>query len=70
MLPVPFALASVIDILLVLAEDIAPHFLPLGGSHITQLGFLFGGAFVVHELLSLAKRILANKRKPTKRGKS
>lgn len=30
-------------------------FLPIGGSHIVQLGIVFGTAFVVYELMSVLR---------------
>jgi len=31
------------------------RFLPLGGSHIVQLGIVFGSAFVIYELMSVMR---------------
>jgi hypothetical protein len=56
MLPVPFALAGAVDVLFVVAESFRPDVFPLGGSHIAQLGILFGIAFALSELASVAKR--------------
>ena len=33
----------------------ATTLLPLGGSHVTQLGIVFGLAFVVHEIMSVIR---------------
>ena len=57
MLPVPFALAGVFEVLLVLSEGVCPESLPLGGSHLAQLGFLLGSAFVACELALIARRL-------------
>ncbi len=60
MLPIPFAMAGAVEVLLVLAESIYPNALPIGGSHIAQFGFLFGGAFALCELASIMKRLFGS----------
>ncbi|CAN7781567.1 hypothetical protein LJR175_008152 [Variovorax sp. LjRoot175] len=45
--------AGIVEVVLVMLESYFPHSLPLAGSHIAQLGLLFGGAFVLAELASM-----------------
>ena len=54
----PLSIAAAIELLLVIAEALFPpcrRFLPLGGTHIGQLGILFGGAFALYELFDNIK---------------
>jgi hypothetical protein len=50
MLPLPFVLASCAEVALVILERYLPRVLPLGGSHVAQLGVCFGTGFIVQEL--------------------
>lgn len=67
MLPIPFALAGAFEVFAVLAENVFPESLPLGGSHTAQLGFFFGGAFVFSEVAAIVKRLFLHK--PVKPGR-
>lgn len=47
-------LCSALATALVLCEGVSPwcrKFLPLGGSHLAQVGFVFGGGWVTVELI-------------------
>lgn len=56
-----FSFAGMIEVLLVVIEAIGFHEkLPLGGSHIAQLGIIFGFAFVIVEIITIAKKYTTN----------
>ncbi len=53
-----FKLAGLVELMLVILENIGivhPHWLPLGGGEIQQIGIVFASAYVVAELIDLLK---------------
>jgi hypothetical protein len=54
------SIAAAGEILLVVIEGLLPstdRYLPLGGSHIAQIGILFGGTFALYELVAAIEAI-------------
>lgn len=59
MLPKALSVCAGVELILVIAEDAIPwcaHYLPLGGSHLAQIGILFGLPFAVIEILQALGR--------------
>ena len=59
--------AGPVEILLVVLEAVWPHSwgttLPLGGSHIAQLGVVFGGMFALWQLTDVVRTLAAPRNK-------
>jgi len=56
-----FSICAAIELLLVMLEGLLPRaakMLPLGGSHLAQIGVLFGLAWVAVELISGVQRAI------------
>jgi hypothetical protein len=59
-------IAAATELGLIIAESAIPgasSFLPLGGSHVAQLGFIFGPLLVAHETTSATKEAMKGWRK-------
>jgi hypothetical protein len=59
--PLPVQAAAAAELLLSVAEasGLFPGYLPLGGSHASQLSLVCGGGMVLHELAKLAADVRA-----------
>jgi hypothetical protein len=56
-----FSVVGAIEVILIILEGIAPRFarfLPLGRSHLAQLGVLFGGAVAALHILQAIEAVI------------